>query len=261
MYNALMRFDGQRKNWSDLSPEQQKHLRRAVKLTKDRFTLPRKIQPLDWHEVGAYLKPDTSAGITWPGKKKGDVMEEIYPAARWLGHRMKQGGKRFNPSNIHFPPCTAARRGAMSSRDDPKTRLVWIYPAEMLTVEGLYAPRMYEEFTKLPDSPLLNGKSPSRMASSLGASHSSVYKKLGMDFSSFDATVPSFLIPLHLTSYVKTSIGILGTANLSQILKRESGQMYGITWCGISSIPRSLCRTDECSVNIGVCLAAHSGHS
>jgi hypothetical protein len=194
LYNALMRFEHKRKSWSDLDHRSQSLLRKAIKLTRDRFTLPSKIEPLDWHQVGAYLKTDTSAGITWPGKKKGDIMEEIYPAARWLGHRMKQGGKGFNPSKIQFPPCMAATRGSMSDRDDPKTRMVWIYPAEMLVVEGLYAPKMYEAFIAQKDSPLLTGKSPSRLASSLGASRSSVLKKLGMDFSSFDASVPAFLI-------------------------------------------------------------------
>jgi hypothetical protein len=194
LYSALMKFDVERPNWSSLSPIHHRCLRKAISLARDRFTLPTKEQPLDWHEVGKHLRTDTSAGVTWPGKKKGEVMEDIYPAARWLGHRMKQSGKRFNPSKIHFPPCLAAKRGHMSEKTNPKTRMVWIYPAEMLTVEGLYAPRMYERFLEMKDSPLLNGKSPSRMASTFGASHSSVFKKLGMDFSSFDGSVPPFLI-------------------------------------------------------------------
>jgi hypothetical protein len=196
LYDALLKFDGTRHDMASLSPHQRACMLKAISATRERFTLPTKEQPLDWHEVGKYLRTDTSAGVTWPGKKKGEVLEEIYPAARWLGHRMKQGGKRFNPSAIHFPPCLAAKRGHMSEKTAPKTRMVWIYPAEMLTVEGLYAPRMYERFMELKDSPLLLGSTPSRMASSFGASHSSAFKKLGVDFSAFDSSVPSFLIKI-----------------------------------------------------------------
>lgn len=129
------------------------------------------------------------------GSKKGDVMEEIYHEARWLGHRMKQDGKRsFDPSKMRFPPCLAGQRGGMSSIDEPKTRLVWIYPAEMLVVEGFYAPLMYQDFMSDPNTPMLNGKSAQRLYTEWCCKLREGETLYGIDFSAFDTKVPAWLI-------------------------------------------------------------------
>jgi len=82
----------------------------------------------------------------------------------------------------------------MSPRDDPKTRLVWIYPAEMLVVEGLWAPVMYKGFEHLPDSPLLYGKSSQRLYTEWLVRLKDGEKLYGLDFSAFDAKVPAWMI-------------------------------------------------------------------
>jgi len=106
MYTALAKFSGDRNTFKSLSGSQQASMRRAIGKAFKAFKLPYKREPLDWHEVGQFLRRDTSAGSTFMGQKKGDVMEEIYHEARWLGHRMKQDGKRsFDPTRMRFPPC------------------------------------------------------------------------------------------------------------------------------------------------------------
>jgi len=194
LYTSLLKFDGNRTRWSDLSSDTAAKLRESISRARTAFRLPEKSEPLEWFEVGEHLRTDTSAGITWPGKTKGEILEELYPAARWLGHRMKQGGGSRNPAKLHFPPAIAAKRGHLSDIAEAKTRLVWVYPAEMLVVEGLYAPKMYKAFQQWRESPLLFGSSPSRQATTFAASHPKVFKKLGMDFSAFDAKVPAFLV-------------------------------------------------------------------
>nr|QJQ28886.1 RNA-dependent RNA polymerase [Botryotinia fuckeliana partitivirus 1] len=195
MYKALEKFSGEKNSFNDLSATQKSSMRRAIGKAKKAFKLPYKREPLDWHEVGQFLRRDTSAGSTFMGQKKGDVMEEIYHEARWLGHRMKQDGKgRFNPTKMRFPPCLAGQRGGMSERDDPKTRLVWIYPAEMLTVEGFYAPLMYRDFMNDPNSPMLNGKSAQRLYTEWCCKLREGETLYGIDFSSFDTKVPAWLI-------------------------------------------------------------------
>jgi len=125
MYDALKKFSGEVNSFDQLSLSQQSSMRRSIAKAKKAFRLPYKRTPLDWHEVGPYLRRDTSAGATFMGSKKGEVMEEIYHEARWLGHRMKQDGKEsFNPTKVRFPPCLAGQRGGMSDIDEPKTRLV-----------------------------------------------------------------------------------------------------------------------------------------
>ncbi|BDB16244.1 RNA-dependent RNA polymerase [Aspergillus protuberus partitivirus 1] len=195
MYKSLEKFAGEKCSFSKLSGSQKASMRRALGKAKRAFKLPYKREPLDWHEVGQFLRRDTSAGSTFMGYKKGDVMEEIYHEARWLGHRMKQDGEgTFNPSKMRFPPCLAGQRGGMSERDDPKTRLVWIYPAEMLVVEGFYAPLMYRDFMNDPNSPMLNGKSAPRLYTEWCCNIRDGETLYGMDFSAFDTKVPAWLV-------------------------------------------------------------------
>ncbi|ALO50131.1 62 kDa protein [Penicillium aurantiogriseum partitivirus 1] len=195
MYKSLAKFAGEKSHFRDLTVSQQKAMRRSIAKAKKAFKLPYKREPLDWHEVGQFLRRDTSAGSTFMGQKKGDVMEDIYHEARWLGHRMKQDGESsFNPTKMRFPPCLAGQRGGMSERDDPKTRLVWIYPAEMLVIEGFYAPLMYRDFMNDPNSPMLNGKSAPRLYAEWCCGLREGETLYGLDFSAFDTKVPTWLI-------------------------------------------------------------------
>lgn len=195
MYKSLLKFGGEKNTFGQLNRWQQRCMRKAIAGAKKAFKLPWKREPLDWHEVGQFLRRDTAAGSTFMGSKKGDVMEEIYHEARWLGHRMKQDGvAKFDPSKMRFPPCLAGQRGGMSEIDDPKTRLVWIYPAEMLVVEGFYAPLMYRDFMNDPNSPMLNGKSSQRLYTEWCANLREGETLYGLDFSSFDTKVPAWLI-------------------------------------------------------------------
>jgi hypothetical protein len=195
MYNSLLRFSGKKNEFNDLNRSQKRCMIAAIQSAKKAFKLPWKREPLDWHEVGKYMRRDTAAGVTFMGQKKGDCMEEIYHEARWLGHRMKQDGRGpFNPSKVRFPPCVAGQRGAMSEIGLPKTRLVWIYPAEMLVIEGFYAPRMYHDFMAQSQSPMLNGKSAQRLYTEWTCHLKEGETLYGIDFSSFDSTVPAWLI-------------------------------------------------------------------
>lgn len=194
-YKSLYKYRGDVLRWRDLTPEDKRCMRLAYDQTRKDFDLGGKVEPLDWHEAGPHLRRDTAAGVTWPGKTKGEVIDEIYPAARWLGHRMKHGGKgKFNPTQIKFPPCLAAKRGHMSDISEPKTRLVWMYPAEMLVVEGLYAPVWYERIKNKRGSPMLFGSTPTRMYSEWVSQLKEGQTMFGTDFSAFDTTIPPFLI-------------------------------------------------------------------
>lgn len=195
MYGGLSKFSGNSGSFNSLNRVQRRAMIKAISKAKKAFKLPWKQEPLDWHEIGQHLRRDTSAGVTFMGSRKGDVMEEIYHEARWLGHRMKQdGNQRFDPSQMRFPPCLAGQRGGMSDASDPKTRLVWVYPAEMLVIEGQYAPRMYHAYMADPHSPMLNGKSSQRLYTEWTCGLREGEKLYGLDFSSFDTKVPSWLI-------------------------------------------------------------------
>ncbi|AZU96334.1 RNA-dependent RNA polymerase [Metarhizium flavoviride partitivirus 1] len=195
MYKSLLKFSDETNSFDKLNRVQRRAMIGAIGKARKAFRLPLKREPLDWHHIGQYLRRDTAAGVTFMGQKKGDVMEDIYHEARWLGHRLKQDGRgRFNPTQVKFPPCLAGQRGGMSEIDNPKTRLVWIYPAEMLVVEGQYAPRMYRDYMSDPYSPMLNGKSAQRLYTEWTCNLKEGETLYGIDFSSFDTKVPAWLI-------------------------------------------------------------------
>jgi len=195
MYKSLFRYDRDVSRFTKLNPTQRQSMISAIGETRAAFKLPYKNSPLDWHQVGEHMKTDTSAGLSFPGKLKSDVMAQIYTEARWLGHRMKEGGKdRFDPRMVRFPPCAAGQRGHMSPADDPKTRLVWVYPAEMLVVEGLWAPVMYRSLMELPGGPLLIGKGSQRLYTEWLVNYREGEILHGLDFSAFDTSVPPWMI-------------------------------------------------------------------
>jgi len=195
MYKSLAKFDVDRKLPTSLNRVQRRCMIKAISRARKAFKLPWKQEPLDWHQIGQFLRRDTAAGVSFMGKKKGEVMEDIYHETRWLAHRMKQDGRgRFDPRRVRFPPCLAGQRGGMSEASDPKTRLVWIYPAEMLCIEGQYAPRMYHAYMADPNTPMLNGKSAQRLYTEWTCGMREGEILHGLDFKSFDTKVPSWLI-------------------------------------------------------------------
>nr|QKO02081.1 RNA-dependent RNA polymerase [Macrophomina phaseolina partitivirus 2] len=195
MYKSLKKYEGTVARFTDFSERQRQAMVRAIGKARSAFRTPEKMQPYRPHQVGQHIKTDTSAGFTFPGLRKKDCMEEIYQEARWLAHRIKSGGRRrFDPRRVRFAPCLAGSRGHLSPRDDVKTRLVWVYPAEMLVVEGLFAPIIYNGLATLPNGPLMLGKSSQRLFSEWLANYKEGEILHGLDFSAFDTHVPPWLI-------------------------------------------------------------------
>lgn len=195
MQKSLEKFGGRVSRFTDLSRPQRSAMVAAIGKARTAFSVPYKVQPLDLEKVGQHMKTETSAGFSFPGKKKSDVMPEIYSKARWLQHRIKHGGlKSFNPKQVQFPPCLAGARGHMSPSDDPKTRLIWVYPAEMLAIEGKFAPLIYDLIANKPDGPLLLGNGSHRLFSEWMSHYQEGKELYGLDFSAFDTKVPPWLI-------------------------------------------------------------------
>nr|UDL14340.1 MAG: RNA-dependent RNA polymerase [Gammapartitivirus sp.] len=228
MYKSLVKFADGHNSFHSLNRVQRRSMQNAISKARKAFKLPWKREPLDWHDVGQYLRRDTSAGVSFMGKKKGEVLEEIYHEARWLGHRMKGDGRhRFNPKEMRFPPCLAGQRGGMSDASDPKTRLVWVYPAEMLVVEGQYAPRMYHDFMADPHTPMLNGKSAQKLYTEWCVGLREGETLYGLDFSAFDTKVPAWLI--HVAFDILKQNVDFETWNGKEVSKRDR-QKWSNVW-------------------------------
>jgi hypothetical protein len=195
MYRSLRKYEGDISKFTDFTREQRSAMVAAIGDARKAFSVPNKRQPFRIHQVGQHLKTNTSAGYTFQGRKKSDVMPEIYEEARWLAHRIKREGQSsFDPRRVRFAPCMAGARGHMSTTEVAKTRLVWVYPAEMLCIEGLFAPIIYEDLATLPDGPLMLGRGSQRLYTEWLCNYKEGEKLHGLDFSGFDTHVPAWLI-------------------------------------------------------------------
>jgi hypothetical protein len=95
------------------------------------------------------------------------------------------------------PPCTIASRPAISNRDINKIRAIWVYPLKVCTIEGMFAVPLIKAIQQSNYRTIAWNFTPwsglyfKHFAESLSAKKR-VY--LGIDFSSFDTTVPSWII-------------------------------------------------------------------
>lgn len=193
LYEQLEKYDRPIIDYGKLPPRTQVSLTAALARTRDAFRLPEKVHPLDWEDVSRHMVLDTSAGWSFPGKTKGQILEPLYTEGRWLAHRMKQGGKKWDPRSVQMPPCMMARRGSLAPVEQPKDRLVWVYPAEMLMVEGLYAPKLIEAYKALGENnPMVQGRHTDRRI--VGWLQRAKRWKVGMDVSAFDQSVQPWFI-------------------------------------------------------------------
>merc|ERR1711994_897415 len=92
----------------------------------------------------------TSAGFTYPGRKKYEVLEHAYMVAKCMEHRVKNG------MTVYQIPSVLGFRGHLSSKDEPKTRPIWVFPIEMILMEKTFAEPLQDLCSKLPQ--FANGK-------------------------------------------------------------------------------------------------------
>jgi len=75
---------------------------------------------------------NTSAGISFPGKKKGEVLQEAHDKVQWMIGEWKAGRV------VKQVPCKLALRGHLSEVDKNKTRCVWVSPVEHTILENMF---------------------------------------------------------------------------------------------------------------------------
>nr|QYV43082.1 MAG: RNA-dependent RNA polymerase [Partitiviridae sp.] len=196
MYGQLEKFDGPDIKIRQLPRRPRTLLQKAMDITREKFRLEKKPHRYQMEDMPKHMEGSASAGYTFPGKLKKDVMPEMINEAERIHNLWKRDIKSgsFKPHKVRFPPCLAAQRSGMSTVGNWKTRLVWIYPGEMLVIEGRYAFPLYAEYAKRPGEPLLYGNDPDVMVTDWLRKKKSWSRLIGMDISSFDATVQSDLI-------------------------------------------------------------------
>jgi hypothetical protein len=82
---------------------------------------------------------NTSAGFSFPGKKKGDVLPEAYEKVKEMIQTWKDG------KQVEQIPCKLATRGHLSPVTENKTRCVWVAPIEHTILENMFFRGFYHQ--------------------------------------------------------------------------------------------------------------------
>jgi hypothetical protein len=133
------------------------------------------------------MPKNTSAGFSFPSKKKGEVIEEIFDTASYIQHFVQKD--RF----VYTPPCKLALRGHLSSIDEQKTRPVWIYPAEIIALEAKWSIPFTAHFASLKTTFTGDNTMPN-VIDHISRYADDHYTKVIMDYSKYDQCLPDFLI-------------------------------------------------------------------
>jgi hypothetical protein len=116
--------------------------------------------------------------------RKGDIYDQIKQEGRFHLHHLKL----YDLHRCPLLPCTMSTRGGLSEATDPKTRLVWMYPAAMTACEAVFAQPLIDHLFREKSDLLLTGvDSKYRIQRYLSLiSDIDGYAGLGIDFKSFD---------------------------------------------------------------------------
>lgn len=147
----------------------------------DEFALDSKVTPK--FPTAVDLVMDSSSGYPHFVRKSEMKDQILHEGRTWLHHAKSKDFHR-----LPLLPCSVGVRGALSPEDDPKTRLVWMYPAAVTVAEGVYAQPLIEAMYKQKAKYFLTGvESRSRITRYLALLNEEKGQYgVGLDFSSFD---------------------------------------------------------------------------
>nr|UUW20935.1 MAG: reverse transcriptase-like protein [Hangzhou partiti-like virus 1] len=125
-------------------------------------------------------------------ERKGDILETILQEGRFHFHHLKL----YDLKRCPLLPCTVSTRGGLSESTDPKTRLVWMYPAAMTACEAVFAQPLIDKIYSEKAHLLLTGvDSKYRIQKYLSLISDDADRcGVGMDFKSFDTLRSNRLI-------------------------------------------------------------------
>lgn len=161
----------------------------ALSRTRKDFTLSQKSKPRHINDsIKFFQHPDRSPGLpyTTQGFKRKDEVDPLI--IKQYVHHLKYG---------HYKKCTTPCNAVGKSMvgKEPKFRVIWVYPAHMTFAEGMFAQPLIHAYKQA------NGVygswiqfSRGHMRYLMSRKKSPKNKWLGWDWSSFDSTIPAWLI-------------------------------------------------------------------
>jgi len=188
--DAFKKFGRYTKTWSRVSPEVRAAYFDALARARHVFTPREPLHRLSVPNVCDQMNLDSSAGFSFPGKKKSEVIEQVFDTASYIAHFVSAG------KSVYIPPAKLALRGHLSDADSNKTRPVWVFPAEVTVLEGKWALPYYKFLEEEVPAVHFGEGAMQRLAKMMMsdvASHSEC-AEVTLGWSGFDSSVPNFMI-------------------------------------------------------------------
>lgn len=168
----------------------------AIRRAFRAFMIPEKQKMLHLNDVFKRDLPiwSSSPGLPWNQlgyKNKGDIRRDpdAVQRIRWFWHRIKAG------ESLGFPDCCAYVRSHICKTGDAKVRAVWGYPATVTFGEAVFALPLIDAYRK-GGSPIAYGLETGNGGCRKLFTNFKGNYFTGIDFSSFDKTLPAWLIEI-----------------------------------------------------------------
>lgn len=173
---------------------------RVIDELREQFKVTDKIKPLSFREASTTIPQNTNPGFPFisiePGKKKGEILKKYLNV---LEQEWRDIGR---DKNYILPDCAAYARTNISGPEKNKVRPVWTYPISVICAEAMFVTPLVQLMkqqkifvnTAFGMEMMCGGMS---FVNNMGlkAKHFDPGCKFIMtDYTSFDATVPAWLI-------------------------------------------------------------------
>ena len=167
----------------DIPPERRKDFENALLEVWWDMTKFGKVEPISVEESAETLH-DTSAGYSFRGKSKHEVLDLIVEKAYGMTCDIRDG-KKLPPT-----PCTLGTRGSLHLKEERKGRLIFVYPSEITVLEQMFVHPIYEMLKKEKDSPLYFGPNTiARLSRDSQRNFPNGSHSITVDFRTFDINV------------------------------------------------------------------------
>lgn len=173
---------------------------KALEYVKQAFKV-KKYEPLKPREVVSVFKLSTSAGFSYYPARKKDVQDKIIDDVNAYIQKIVSGEK------IVAPPCMLASRGKLSTLEDRKGRIIYVYPWEQSMLESCFSVPMTEMMKWKDDSVMMFGPNIlPRLKREVATSYRGNMFCLKGDLSKFDVRVKDWFLKIALEEVIEPNI-------------------------------------------------------
>nr|APG78260.1 RdRp [Hubei partiti-like virus 19] len=164
------------------------------------FVPSERVKPLPFREAARTIPQSTSPGLPYiiqnPGSKKGDILDSQMERIEKFWVDVGEGRKSF------LPDCAAFARSHIGDAGANKVRPVWAYPLDVVAAEAMFVQPILDQLkdqnigrNTAYGMEMMKGGMEWLHHQSLHAKYQDPGAKfLMMDFSSFDSSIPAWLI-------------------------------------------------------------------